>query len=241
MLLEWTIVLELFAAGQLRKVVPIIIGNVSIKPRGSSTAVLVTDAGTCAGSGSTAAQAPPRAGASAICEVAMSSLLESREYKGLSRSVHALVNKRAEEQLRKHGFEPSADLHTRNVSTVVEKMTEILGVEAPRHFNAAAASIQRGVREFGPEHCREAGMGGLVRATRRQLTNMLESIQPALQDPVLLPRAHIAVELTAEAAECGHESGKARLPKVPPVQEDSESESKTAPKLAARLGFCCWK
>ena len=152
MLLEWTLILELEAAGRLFSVFPILIGELLFEP----------SAGTAGG---------------CLEELEMGSLFASQAYQNLSTEVHTEVNARAQALLVEHGITPTPRLHSRTVREVVSGIAAFLGLAAQDSFNTAvAAAARRGGWDREREHCKEAGMRALVRTARKELTRVLDSL-----------------------------------------------------------------
>ena len=158
MLLEWTLMLELLAAGRLRAVVPILMGEHDFDP--------ADPAGTKASNGGGGL---------------MGSLFQSRAYRCLSTAVHDRVNAQAQCVLKAMGIQPSALLHGRTIKKVVEEISGHLGIQAHEHFTGAGAGPGSAVgaslkRQRGGIllHEWEAGMRRLVQAVRKILMGMLD-------------------------------------------------------------------
>jgi hypothetical protein len=114
-------ILELSAAGSLRGVVPVIIGEFQ----------------SAAGKNHVNGRA-----------VIMTSLLGSPAFQNLPSDVHTAVNAQAQKLLRAHGVKTTPQLCTRTIRDVVTEILSFQGIMAHEHFNAG---LMKGAMEHAQE------------------------------------------------------------------------------------------
>ena len=208
-LLEWTLILELEAAGRLFSVFPILIGELLFEP----------SAGTAGG---------------CLEELEMGSLFASQAYQNLSTEVHTEVNARAQALLVEHGITPTPRLHSRTVREVVSGIAAFLGLAAQDSFNTAvAAAARRGGWDREREHCKEAGMRALVRTARKELTRVLDSLNN--DDNALCSSQQLVPVVTNDTSQPAKISGEEAL--TLPAGADAQCRRSTTETEKLHLKF----